>query len=678
MTAASGRQHWQLERDAERIAWLTFDKADASSNTLSQAVLEELDAVLDELEQDVPRGLAIKSAKASGFIMGADVTEFARLDDAQQAAALAARGQSILARIENLSCPTVAALDGYALGGGLELALACDYRVAAKGYERTLGLPEVQLGIHPGFGGTVRLVGLVGAPKALELMLTGQSASPVEALAMGLVDRLSEADALEASAAEILMAQPATRRAPWYLRVLQKRPFRAWLARVVGRNVARRARREHYPAPYALLELWTRHGGKGELAYRDEADSIGRLLVTPTCQNLVRIFMLRERLRNLAPRSNTIEHVHVVGGGIMGGDIASWCALRGLKVSLQDRAEEYVRPAIERAKKLFERRLKAPGAAAQAAARLEVDIEGRHVERADLVLEAIVEKLDAKRTLYAELEPRCRDTALLATNTSSLRIEDLAQNLARADRFVGLHFFNPVAQLPLVEVIRGEATSDASMNAALAFVVQIGKLPLPCRSAPGFLVNRVLTPYMLEALRAHEDGHSLETIDAAAKQFGMPMGPVELADRVGLDVALSVAKIMSVVLRSEPPAMLAAMVDAGRLGAKTGHGFYRYDGGRPEKQKQYARPDDDLTDRLLLPLVNEAVACLREHVVDDSDLVDAGVVFGTGFAPFRGGPIRYAHQRGVRDVVARLTLLAERHGPRFSPHSGWDQLASNP
>jgi 3-hydroxyacyl-CoA dehydrogenase/enoyl-CoA hydratase/3-hydroxybutyryl-CoA epimerase len=534
------------------------------------------------------------------------------------------------------------------------------------------------LGIHPGFGGTVRLVALVGAPKALDLMLTGRSASPVEALEMGLIDRTSAADALEKTAADLLNARPAPHRAPWHLRLLQKQPFRALLALMIERRVSRRARPEHYPAPYALLELWRRHGGEGDRAYSDEADSIGRLLVTPTCQNLVRVFLLRERLRNLAPKSDAIEHIHVVGAGVMGGDIASWCALRGLDVTLQDRADEYVRPAIERARKLFDRRLKAPGAAAEAAARLRVDIEGRNVEHADVVLEAIVEKLDVKQQLYADLEPRCKEGAVLATNTSSLRIEDLAANLARPDRFVGLHFFNPVAQLPLVEVIRGEATSDATLREALAFVVQIGKLPLPCRSAPGFLVNRVLTPYMLEALRAHEDGHSLETVDAAAKQFGMPMGPVELADRVGLDVALSVAKIMSAVLRSEPPALLEAMVSEGRLGVKSGHGFYRYEHGRPQKQKQYARPDDDLTDRLMLPLLNEAVACLHEGVVEDADLADAGVVFGTGFAPFRGGPLQYARQRGVRDIVARLEALAERHGPRFKPHPGWDELIPNP
>lgn len=676
-TAQQSARHWSLHRGANGIVRLTLDKAGASSNTLSRDVLEELDGVLAELESDLPRGVVLASGKPNGFVLGADVAEFSQLSDARQATGLAARGQEVLARVERLPCPTVAAIEGYALGGGLELALACDYRVAAQGYERTLGLPEVQLGIHPGFGGTVRLVQLIGAPKALDMMLTGRSASPVEAVAMGLVNRASPPDTLDAAAVELLERRPPKRRAPWYLRLLQWPPFRGLLAYAVRSRVARRARPEHYPAPYALLDLWRRCGARGTRAYREEAESIGRLLVTSTCQNLVRMFMLRERMRNLAPKSDAVEHVHVVGAGVMGGDIASWCALRGLTVSVQDRAEEYVEPALERARKLFERRLKAPGAADEAARRLAVDIEGRQVQRADLVLEAIVEKLDAKQSLYADLEPRLQEGALLATNTSSLRIEDLAERLEHPDRFVGLHFFNPVARLPLVEVIHGEATSEATMQSALAFVAQIGKLPLPCRSAPGFLVNRVLTPYMLEALRAHEDGVSLETIDAAAKQFGMPMGPIELADRVGLDVALSVAKIMSGVLRAAPPSLLETMVAEGRLGAKTGRGFYGYESGRPQKNKDHAAPDDELTDRLLLPLVNEAVACLHEAVVDDADLIDAGVVFGTGFAPFRGGPIRYARQRGADEIVARLEWLAARHGTRFEPHAGWRDLASN-
>jgi 3-hydroxyacyl-CoA dehydrogenase/enoyl-CoA hydratase/3-hydroxybutyryl-CoA epimerase len=304
-----------------------------------------------------------------------------------------------------------------------------------------------------------------------------------------------------------------------------------------------------------------------------------------------------------------------------------------------------------------------------------VDLAAEQVGDADLVVEAIVEKADAKRALFRDLEPKLRLDALIATNTSSIELESLASALARPDRFVGLHFFNPVASLPLVEVISGAQTSAETMQAALSFVTRIGKLPLPCRSAPGFVVNRLLTPYMLEALHAHADGHALESIDAAAKSFGMPVGPVELADRVGLDVALHVAEILSGILASRPPEVLRAKVAKGELGVKTGRGFYAYDAkGKPIKQHGAARPDEGLGDRLLLPLINEAVACLDEGVVADADLLDAGVIFGAGFAPFTGGPIRYAQQRGVEDVVTTLRGFAQHFGTRFTPHEGWQRL----
>jgi 3-hydroxyacyl-CoA dehydrogenase/enoyl-CoA hydratase/3-hydroxybutyryl-CoA epimerase len=290
------------------------------------------------------------------------------------------------------------------------------------------------------------------------------------------------------------------------------------------------------------------------------------------------------------------------------------------------------------------------------------------------VIEAIVENADAKRGLFRDLEPKLPPSALVATNTSSIRLEELSQAFTHPERFVGLHFFNPVASLPLVEVIRAETTSDATLEKAMSFVSQIGKLPLPCRSAPGFVVNRILTPYMLEALRAHQDGYSFETIDAAATAFGMPTGPVELADRVGLDVALHVAKILSGVLRTDPPQLLVDKVAAGELGTKTGRGFYAYVDGRATKKKDFVPPDQELIDRLLLPLVNESVACLDEGVVGDADLLDAGAVFGAGFAPFRGGPMNYARQRGYGEVADKLALLANKYGTRFTPHQGWNRL----
>ncbi|HEX7080321.1 MAG TPA: 3-hydroxyacyl-CoA dehydrogenase NAD-binding domain-containing protein [Gammaproteobacteria bacterium] len=669
--AAAVRKHWRRDTDASGICRLTLDKAESSANTLSKDVLLELDAELRELADENPRGVIFRSAKSTGFILGADVKEFERISDAADGARLAMQGQIVLARIAALDVPTVAALDGYTLGGGLELALACRYRVAVIGYERTIGVPEVQLGIHPGFGGTVRLVELLGAPRALDLMLTGRSLSPVEAAEAGLVDRVVERDELDRACVELIEAQPAPRKAPLHLRLLSRRPVRNLLARRIRAEVSRKANPKHYPAPQAILDLWLRHGGRGPAAYVAEAESIGELLVSRTAKNLVRLFVLRERMRHLAPRSDTVRRVHVIGAGVMGGDIAAWCALRGLHVTVQDRAMEFVEPALKRARTLFEKRLKAPGAAQAAFERLEPDLEGRGAAAADVVIEAIVEDVEAKKALWRDLGPRLRPEAVIATNTSSIRLEEMAGALERPERFVGLHFFNPVASLPLVEVIRGESTGEDAMREALAFVVQIGKLPLPCRSSPGFVVNRVLMPYMLEALEAHADGYALETIDAAAKAFGMPMGPVELADKVGLDVALHVARILAEPLGRSVPKALASKVEAGELGVKRGAGFYRYDGERAIKQRTFPPPDGDLEDRLMLPLINEAVACYAERVTDDPDLLDAGVVFGTGFAPFTGGPLRYARERGPHEIVARLEQLAERHGPRFVPHGGW-------
>ncbi len=670
-------KHCSHTTDANGICWLTLDKAGSKTNTLDREVLTELDAVLEALAADPPRGLVIKSAKRTGFIAGADIGEFDQLETAEQGAAAARRGQIVLQRLEDLPSVSVAVIDGYALGGGLELALACDYRVAVESYERSLGLPEVQLGIQPGFGGTVRAVQLLGAPLALDLMLSGRLLSPVQARKVGLVDRTAARLDLGSAARTLIETRPPKRRPPLPVRLLGLAPLRPLLARTVRARLQKRANPTHYPAPYAILELWLRHGGRGPAAYVAEAESIGRLLVTATCRNLVRVFFLRERLRGLAPKEATVERVHVVGAGVMGGDIAAWCALRGLTVHVQDRAMEYVEPALKRASKLFAKRLPGPGQASAASDRLRVDLDGEHVGEAEVLIEAIVEQLDAKRALFEDLEARSSPDAILATNTSSIRLEEIAAEMRQPERLLGLHFFNPVAKLPLVEVIRSEQTDPAVFERAMSFVTQIGKLPLPCRSAPGFVVNRILAPYMLEALRAHEDGYALETIDAAAEEFGMPTGPVELIDRVGLDIGLHVIGVLSETLGAEVPERLERMVEAGTLGAKTGQGFYKFKKNRPIKAKDFPAPDVDLRDRLILAMVNEAMACLEERVIEDHDLLDAGVIFGTGFAPFRGGPIRYALDCGVEEIVSRLEALVERHGPRFTPRPGWQNLASS-
>lgn len=667
-------KHWRVRGDASQIYWLALDKADSSVNALSRDVLAELDRLLAYVTDRSPRGIVITSGKRTGFVVGADITEFSQLEDAEQGAELAKRGQELFAKLASSSIPSVAAIDGFALGGGLELALACHYRVAVDQAEPTLGLPEVQLGIHPGFGGTVRTVELLGAPVALDLMLTGRSLRPAKALALGLIDRLASREELEHVAAELIEGRPPRRRAAWYLRLLTLGPLRTQITKRVRARVAKRVRAEHYPAPYAILDLWERYGANGAAAYSAEARSLGHLLTTPTCRNLVRVFFLRERLRGLARKETALQRVHVVGAGVMGGDIASWCAMRGLTVTLQDVEQKYIDAALTRAQKTFERFARGD-AVTDAAKRLISDLAGEGVGSADVVIEAIAEKLEAKQGLFRALEPKLAETAILATNTSSIKLEDMAGALERPERFVGLHFFNPVARLPLVEVISGTGTSEATASRAMGFVTQIGKLPLPCRSAPGFVVNRILAPYMLEALRAHEAGHALEEIDEAAEAFGMPMGPIELADRVGLDVAQHVSAILGAATGLDVPESLKRKVEAGHLGVKSGQGFYRYEKDRPIKQTRGSGRDPDLEDRLILTLVNEAVACCEDGVVADYDLLDAGAVFGTGFAPFRGGPLQYAKARGIRKVVARLEELAERYGPRFAPHPGWQRLA---
>jgi len=670
-------EHWHRSTDANGICWLTLDKAGSTTNTLDHEVLSELNEVLEELATEPPRGLVIKSAKRTGFIAGADVGEFQSLENAEQGAAAARRGQIVLQKLEDLPSISVAAIDGYALGGGLELALACDYRVAVETHERKLGLPEVQLGIQPGFGGTVRAVQLIGSPLALDLMLSGRLLSPVQARRAGLVDRTAARLDLDSAARTLIETTPPRRRPPLYIRLLGLALLRPLLGRSVRGRLRQRANPAHYPAPYAILDLWQQHGGRGPAAYVAEAESIGRLLVTATCKNLVRVFFLRERLRNLAPKQSAVKRVHVVGAGVMGGDIASWCALRGLNVTVQDRAMEYVEPALKRAAKLFDKRLRGPGQATAARERLIVDLEGAHVSKAEVVIEAIIEQLDAKQALFEELEAQTEPDAILATNTSSIRLEEIAAEMRQPERLLGLHFFNPVAKLPLVEVICSKYTDPTLLERAMSFVTQIGKLPLPCRSAPGFVVNRILAPYMLEALKAHQDGYALETIDAAAEEFGMPTGPVELIDRVGLDIGLHVIGVLSETLGAQAPERLEQMVEAGDLGAKSGQGFYKFKKNRPIKATDFPAPDDDLRDRLILAMVNEAMACFEDGVVDDLDLLDAGVIFGTGFAPFRGGPISYARDCGVEDVVSRLEVLAEHHGPRFTPHPGWRKLRSD-
>lgn len=667
--------HWQLDTDADGLAWLTFDRQGASTNVLTEVVLDQFVALLEQLEHSPPRGLVIRSGKTNGFIAGADVHAFTSLESREQALALIQRGQRSFDRLDALPFPTLALIHGFCLGGGLELALACRYRIAREDDGTRLGLPEVRLGIHPGFGGSLRAVRLLGGLKALDLMLSGRSVPARQARRLGLVDYAVPERHLQTAARKTLLDLPAPHRPARLDRLSNHAWARPLLASMLKRRVAQRARRDHYPAPYALIDVWHRHADDPRGMLDAEAASVADLIIGPTAQNLVRVFSLQERLKALARATDSgIRHVHVIGAGVMGGDIAAWCALSGLTVSLQDQTPERIAPAMGRAAQLYARKCKDPRRITAAWDRLIPDHRGRCVARADLVIEAVFEDIEVKQTLYRDLEPRLRADALLASNTSSIPLEELAPALERPERLVGLHFFNPVAKMQLVEIVRGTNSSEQAVQQALAFTRAIDRLPLPVTSTPGFLVNRVLMPYLLEAVLLETEGVPATLIDRAAVAFGMPMGPIELADTVGLDVCLHVARILSADGPVELPERLEELVTEGRLGRKSGIGFYPWRKGKPVKPRPDAdyRVPPDLTDRMVLRLLNEAQACLREGVVADADLLDAGMVFGTGFAPFRGGPLHYVHAQGEMALYRRLQELTTRYGSRFTPDLGWN------
>jgi 3-hydroxyacyl-CoA dehydrogenase / enoyl-CoA hydratase / 3-hydroxybutyryl-CoA epimerase len=667
---------WTLEVDSDRVAWLVCDTPESLTNVLSAAVLRDLAAQLGDIAAKPPAGVVIRSAKPGGFIAGADIKEFLKISTPEQGFELVRAGQAVLQQLEDLPCPSVAALHGYALGGGLELALACTYRVGADDSTLSLGFPEVLLGIHPGFGGTVRSVQLIGVRAALDLMLKGKPYKGSRALAVGLIDELVPPHELRERAKSRLLRAPRKAAAPLVDKLMNLSPVRPFIARRAASALRHSVRRDQYPAPYAIVDLWQRHGAAGTASYDAEARSISELMCTSASRNLVRVFLLQDRLKSLGGKSpGDFRRVHVIGAGVMGGDIAAWSAFRGMTVTLQDRSAELIQPALDRARAFFDRRLKDPAGAAAALARLKMDVKGDGVADSDVVIEAIFENVDAKRALYAELEPKLKPNAILATNTSSIKIETLCENLRQPSRLVGIHFFNPVAQLPLVEIVQGTSTQPQVAQNALRFTRALDKLPLPCKSAPGFVVNRILTPYVNEALFALESGVPAGVIDGVCTAFGMPMGPIELTDVVGLDVSLHVGRVLGEAFQRRVPDVLVKLVEQKKFGRKTGEGFYVWRDGKPIKA---AAPQSgvpaDLEDRLILPMLNEAVACLREGVVEDSDLLDAGAIFATGFAPFRGGPLQYAKQRGIAAVTARLEELAQHYGERFRPDSGWQRL----
>ena len=639
-------KHWRWELDRQRLAWLTFDKQGESANTFSREALEELGAALDAVAAVKPKGLVIRSAK-DNFIAGADIKEFTRFANAQEALAFNRLGWDTVQKLRDLPFPTTAMVNGFCMGGGLELALGCTYRVALDDPKTRFAFPEVMLGIWPSWHGLQWLPKLVGPSAALDMILTGRAVDARRAKKIGLATEAVPLRVLENTARMVTLEAKPPRKLGLMDRLLLG-AGRSFVAAQARKQVAKRARREHYPAPYAILDAWVKYDGDPFAAQNDPSCSLTALFEHPTTRNLIRIFFLQERMKGLAKGVDfKAQHVHVIGAGVMGGDIAAVCAMRGIRVTLQDTSPERLAPAVKRAAELFKKRLKDPRRVRDAMDRLIPDVAGAGAARADVVIEAIFEDLAAKRALFAKVEAVAKPGAVLATNTSSLKLADVAAQFRDPSRLVGIHFFNPVPQMQLVEVVSGANTDSTMAQKAAAFVRQIDKLPLPVKDSPGFLVNRVLGPYMQNAFRLLDEGAKPETIDAAMEEFGMPMGPIELADTVGLDICLAAGKALAKKgARGEPdaPQVLLNKVALGQLGKKTGQGIYRYENGKPVK----GQPDawtPQTVEALVEPYLNEAQAVLAEGIVADAELIDAGLIFGTGFAPFRGGPLHYLETR---------------------------------
>jgi len=670
-------KHWKPELDDENICWLHLDVDKSSTNILSKAVLDELSDILNEQAQSLPKAIVFVSDKANGFIAGADINEFTVIKTEEEAMVMLNRGHEIMNKLESFPCTTVAMIKGFCLGGGMELALACNYRVMCDDKSTRVGLPEVKLGIHPGYGGSVRSIQKAGPVAAMNAMLTGRMLQGRQAKRMNLVDELVPERQLKRAARYFALNAPKQKPLSLKDRFMNHALIRPVIANQMRKQVAKKANIKHYPAPYKLISLWQKHMDNPRRMLQKEAESVAGLVTDYTAQNLVRVFFLQEKLKTQGNKKDfQPQHVHVIGGGVMGGDIAAWCALRGFKVTVQDQQPTALAGTMKRSLDMFKKKFKKDKRSIRESMdRLIPDHRGVGVKHADIIIEAIFEDKDVKQQLYQSIEPKMKKDAILATNTSSIPLEQLATCLKDPGRLVGVHFFNPVALMPLVEIVRGDNTDEKIMKKALAFGRQIDKLPLPVKSSPGFLVNRILMPYLLEAVEMVGEGVPAEMVDKAALNFGMPMGPIELADTVGLDVCRSVATILSESQNVSLPKKMESMVSNKKLGKKSGEGFYKWVKGKPQKDKNASHANiGGLEERLILRFLNEAMACLREGVAEGEDLIDAGVIFGTGFAPFRGGPLHHIHAEGETDIAKRLAELKQMHGERFAPDEAWSNI----
>ena len=635
--------HWLANIDEDGIAWLYLQTVGKSVNVLNNAVMTELECLLDRLENNKDlRGVALLSGKKGGFVYGADIHEFETLKTASEVANHMLYVHGLFNRIEALPVPSCVGVDGIAVGGGLEIALTFDRLFITSSSKTKLGFPEVNLGIMPGYGGSGRAYGRIGTKAVLDMMVSGRPIGSIDAIKTGLADELvDKPDDLEKSMRE------------WIIGCNGEKPIFTELETAADATAIaaakdkylKRLRSDHTPAPAAIIEHVENFGHDKSAMSAGEIDVFPNLMVSSASKNLRRVFYLTDAVRKSARGESGIKRMHVVGAGVMGGDIAAIGAMAGLDVTLTDMNDAAIVGAIARAKKLFERRLKSDEKVALALARLRTDLDGNGATDADLIIEAVAEKLEVKQAVFKNLEAVSKASAILATNTSAIPLEDIATALNGPERLIGLHFFNPVPVLPLVEVIWSKYSDPEIVSRGMQFAGQIGKMPVRCKSAPGFLVNRALLPYIFKAIEAVAGGEKADHIDEALVDFGMPMGPIELADQIGLDVCLDVGIVLGM-----PPATKALLDEkcrTGTIGRKSGSGFYEWDGNRAIRAHQSKDPRvmAAIAKKMLAPMIEECRQAVDENVVDTADSADAGMIFGIGFPGFRGGPLNWSKEQ---------------------------------
>lgn len=690
---------FHLEKLENNIAILWFDVEGESVNKFNTAVMQELSDLIDKLENESGiRCLLLMSRKPGIFIAGADVHEIIDLTDEAVGYDVARKGQEIFRRFGKLPFPTVSVIDGACMGGGTELSISCTYRLATDNPKTKIALPEVNLGILPGWGGTTRLPRLIGLQRSLDVILTGRNLLPKKAWKIGLVDKIIPAEWVKEKAVEFAEEVISGKAKKYISRrkptdpvsiALEKTPF--------GRNVMFsqalkmivKKTKGHYPAPLTALETLQKTYGKPlDKALEIEARALGKLIVTPISKSLVQIFLWTEEIKKENGTADQqimgieTQKAGVLGAGVMGGGIAQLFASNEIPVRVKDIDYQAVAKAYEQAAEVLKSKLKRRRINKlefrQIMNRISGTTDYSGLKHADLMVEAIVEDLEIKKKVLAELENHVNENTIIATNTSSLLVNDMVTALRKKKRFVGMHFFNPVHRMPLIEVIRGKHTSNEAVASVFNLSKKLGKTPIVVKDGPGFLVNRLLVPYMVEAISLLMEGHTLQAVDNAMEKFGMPMGPIELFDEVGIDVAYKVAKILQKTMgdRMAESPILENMVEAGRLGKKNAKGFYRYDG----KKKIYDPAIEDfipiehkvlldeesMQQRMVYPMINEAARCLEEGIAMRARDVDIGMIFGTGFAPFRGGLLKFADSEGIENVINKLSEL-EKDGPRFKP-----------